>query len=79
MAAVTPGLHAGSTVIFETTLPVGDTRERYGTRLAEATGLTMEQITRASICACDGINDRIATAIDTRRALGLLQGLSDET
>ena len=38
-----PGLHAGSTVIFETTLPVGDTRDRYAPRLAEASGLTLEE------------------------------------
>ena len=29
VAAVGPGLHAGSLVIFETTLPVGDTRGRF--------------------------------------------------
>ena len=40
--AIAPGLHAGSLVIFETTLPVGDTRERYAPRLAQATGLTLE-------------------------------------
>ena len=37
--AIAPGVHAGSTVIFETTLPVGDTRGRYAPRLAAATGL----------------------------------------
>ena len=40
--AVLPGVHAGSLVIFETTLPVGDTRGRYAPRLAEASGLTLE-------------------------------------
>jgi nucleotide sugar dehydrogenase len=40
--SIAPGLQAGSTVIFETTLPVGDTRGRYGTRLTEATGLRIE-------------------------------------
>lgn len=40
--AIRPGLHPGSTVIFETTLPVGDTRDRYATHLAEATGLRLE-------------------------------------
>ena len=40
--AIAPGLHAGSLVIFETTLPVGDTRGRYAPRLAQATGLTLE-------------------------------------
>jgi nucleotide sugar dehydrogenase len=40
---IAPGLHAGSTVIFETTLPVGDTRERYGPRLEAATGLRPER------------------------------------
>ena len=34
-----PGSTPGSLVVFETTLPVGDTRERYAPRLAEATGL----------------------------------------
>jgi UDP-N-acetyl-D-mannosaminuronic acid dehydrogenase len=41
--SVAPGLHAGSTVIFETTLPVGDTRARYGARLAEASGLRIDE------------------------------------
>jgi nucleotide sugar dehydrogenase len=41
--SVAPGLHAGSTVIFETTLPVGDTRARYGARLAESTGLRIDE------------------------------------
>lgn len=40
--AIAPGLHAGSLVIFETTLPVGDTRERYVPRLEAATGLNAE-------------------------------------
>jgi nucleotide sugar dehydrogenase len=42
VAAIAPGLHAGSTVVFETTLPVGDTRGRYGPALAERSGLTLE-------------------------------------
>jgi nucleotide sugar dehydrogenase len=37
--AIGPGIHAGATVIFETTLPVGDTRGRYAPRLETATGL----------------------------------------
>ena len=36
VAAIAPGLHAGATVVFETTLPVGDTRDRYAPALAEA-------------------------------------------
>jgi nucleotide sugar dehydrogenase len=40
--AVGPGLHAGSLVIFETTLPVGDTRGRYVPALEAASGLTVE-------------------------------------
>jgi nucleotide sugar dehydrogenase len=39
VASIAPGVHAGSTVIFETTLPVGDTRSRYLPRLEAATGL----------------------------------------
>ena len=39
VAAIAPGVHAGSTVIFETTLPVGDTRGRYAPRLEAGTGL----------------------------------------
>jgi nucleotide sugar dehydrogenase len=39
--AIGGGLHAGSLVIFETTLPVGDTRTRYAPRLAAASGLTL--------------------------------------
>jgi nucleotide sugar dehydrogenase len=40
--AIGPGLHAGSLVVFETTLPVGDTRQRYVPRLEAATGLNAE-------------------------------------
>jgi len=40
--AILPGIHAGSLVIFETTLPVGDTRGRFAPRIAEASGLTLE-------------------------------------
>jgi nucleotide sugar dehydrogenase len=40
--AIAPGLHAGSLVIFETTLPVGDTRGRYAPRLEAASGLTVD-------------------------------------
>jgi nucleotide sugar dehydrogenase len=40
VASIAPGIHAGSLVIFETTLPVGDTRDRFTPRLAEASGLT---------------------------------------
>ena len=42
VAAIAPGLREGATVIFETTLPVGDTRGRYAPQLAEASGLTLE-------------------------------------
>jgi nucleotide sugar dehydrogenase len=42
-AAVGPGLHDGSLVIFETTLPVGDTRGRYAPALEAASGLTVEE------------------------------------
>jgi nucleotide sugar dehydrogenase len=41
--SIAPGLHAGSLVIFETTLAVGDTRERYLPRLVDATGLTADE------------------------------------
>jgi nucleotide sugar dehydrogenase len=37
--SIAPGVHAGSLVIFETTLPVGDTRDRYAPRLEAASGL----------------------------------------
>jgi nucleotide sugar dehydrogenase len=40
VAAIAPGIHPGTLVIFETTLPVGDTRDRFTPRLAEASGLT---------------------------------------
>ncbi|HKB27764.1 MAG TPA: nucleotide sugar dehydrogenase, partial [Candidatus Limnocylindrales bacterium] len=43
VGAIGPGLHAGSLVIFETTLPVGDTRGRYTPLLEAASGLTVEQ------------------------------------
>jgi nucleotide sugar dehydrogenase len=41
--AIAPGVHAGSTVIFETTLPVGDTRRRYAPRLEAASGLSVDE------------------------------------
>ncbi len=41
--SITPGLRRGSTVIFETTLPVGDTRSRYVPLLEAATGLVAER------------------------------------
>ncbi len=37
--SIAPGVHAGSTVIFETTLPIGDTRGRFAPRLEHASGL----------------------------------------
>jgi nucleotide sugar dehydrogenase len=43
VASIAPGVHSGSLVIFETTLPVGDTRDRFTPRLAEATGLTPDE------------------------------------
>ena len=38
--SIAPGVHPGSAVIFETTLPVGDTRDRYAPRLEEISGLS---------------------------------------
>ncbi len=43
VASIAPGVHAGSLVIFETTLPVGDTRGRYVPRLEAPSGLKAEQ------------------------------------
>jgi len=43
VASIAPGIHAGSTVIFETTLPVGDTRGRFVPRLEEASGLVADR------------------------------------
>ena len=42
VSAVGPGLHAGVTLIFETTLPVGDTRQRYVPMLEAAGNLSAE-------------------------------------
>ena len=39
VASVGPGVHEGSLVVFETTLPVGTTRSRFAPRLKEASGL----------------------------------------
>ena len=39
VASIAPGVHAGSTVIFETTLPIGDTRRRFAPALEMASGL----------------------------------------
>jgi len=41
--AIAPGIHPGSTIIFETTLPVGDTRGRFAPRLAAVSGLRSEE------------------------------------
>jgi len=41
--SIAPGVHPGSTVIFETTLPVGDTRNRFGPRLEAVSGLAIER------------------------------------
>jgi nucleotide sugar dehydrogenase len=49
VAALAPGLHAGSLVVFETTLPVGDTRDHYAPMLEAATGL------RAELDGADGL------------------------
>jgi nucleotide sugar dehydrogenase len=43
VASIAPGIHDGSLVIFETTLPVGDTRERFTPRLEAAAGLRADQ------------------------------------
>ena len=40
--SIAPGIHRGSLVIYETTLPVGDTRGRYAPRLEAASGLRAE-------------------------------------
>jgi nucleotide sugar dehydrogenase len=40
--SIGPGLHPGSLVIYETTLPVGDTRTRFAPRLEALSGLTAE-------------------------------------
>lgn len=42
VASIAPGVHLGALVIFETTLPVGDTRERFTPRLEEVSGLRVE-------------------------------------
>jgi nucleotide sugar dehydrogenase len=39
VASVAPGIRAGTTIVFETTLPVGDTRGRYVPMLESGTGL----------------------------------------
>ena len=43
VAAVAPGVTAGTVVVFETTLPVGDTRRRFLPMLESATGLVPER------------------------------------
>lgn len=43
VASIAPGVHDGSLVIFETTLPVGDTRDRFTPRLEEASGLVADR------------------------------------
>ncbi|HEX5590909.1 MAG TPA: nucleotide sugar dehydrogenase [Candidatus Limnocylindrales bacterium] len=41
--SVAGGIHAGSLVVFETTLPVGDTRGRYAPRLEAASGFRADE------------------------------------
>jgi nucleotide sugar dehydrogenase len=41
--SIGPGVHQGSVVIFETTLPVGDTRGRFAPRLEAITGLRADE------------------------------------
>jgi nucleotide sugar dehydrogenase len=41
--SIGPGVHPGSLVIFETTLPVGDTRDRFTPRLEAASGLKADE------------------------------------
>ena len=43
VASIAPGVHVGSLVIFETTLPVGDTRDRFTPRLEKASGLIADR------------------------------------
>jgi UDP-N-acetyl-D-mannosaminuronic acid dehydrogenase len=43
VVTVAPGVRSGATVIFETTLPVGDTRSRYVPMLEAASGLAVGQ------------------------------------
>jgi nucleotide sugar dehydrogenase len=43
VGSIGPGVHVGSTVIFETTLPVGDTRGRFAPRLEAITGLRADK------------------------------------
>ncbi len=43
VASIAPGIHPGSAVIFETTLPIGDTRRRFGPAIEGATGLTADR------------------------------------
>ena len=43
VASIAPGVHEGSLVIFETTLPVGDTRHRFTPRLEAASGLRADE------------------------------------
>jgi nucleotide sugar dehydrogenase len=42
VSSIIPGLHDGSLVIFETTLPVGDTRHRFAPRLEHGSDLRLE-------------------------------------
>jgi nucleotide sugar dehydrogenase len=43
VASIAAGVHAGLTVIFETTLPIGDTRRRFTPVLEGASGLTADR------------------------------------
>lgn len=49
--AIAAGLHPGSLVIYETTLPVGDTRRRFGPALERGSGLTVGDPERGFLLA----------------------------
>ncbi len=43
VASIAPGVHEGITVVFETTLPIGDTRRRFAPALEAVSGLTADR------------------------------------
>jgi nucleotide sugar dehydrogenase len=43
VTSILPGVHPGVTVIFETTLPIGETRRRFTPRLEAASGLRADE------------------------------------
>jgi nucleotide sugar dehydrogenase len=74
---IAQGLQAGTLVIFETTLPVGTTRNRLGPMLAEGSGLELDQSFFLAFSPERVLVGRVF--LDLRRYPKIVGGTSDES